>query len=156
MSPCQPDLMSHMGNDTDTLLTQSGKLTELFIQKYEKEIKDYEKGLPLAKDKEVIEELYFLNGQVTYWKRLLEDPAGMFGKSSEHWSCVSGSCSSNICASGSNRLVQEIPMYNEKENNSSDADAKSGGSEPVKHMTPISYFVIMFSTYMFNLHKCMY
>ena len=156
--PCQPDLLKKMVTDTDSVLTGSGKLSEL-IQSREKELQVYEAGLSQSdKTQKVKDELDFLNGMVNYWKKLLDKKHGMLGKSDEHWSCTSGSCSNNICDSGTNPYLELIPMYDDEEE-TSNSTTKAGSSLPIKHMTLISYFLIILSGHVFAvlaLHGCVY
>ena len=138
--PCQPNLLKNMINDTDNILTGPGKLNDL-LQQYEKAI-DALDGDNTPRTQEKSDELGFLRDDLKYWtNRLLQDKTpGMFGKSNEHWSCLSGSCSNNICDSGVNYLLVDVKLGGEDR-----FPLNSRSSKSVKHMGLISFFFILLS-----------
>ena len=95
------------------------------------------------------DELKSYKRQVRSWEDYFEDGREMQGKQSEDWSCVTGTCSGQVCGDGVNRLLKRLPSDLHRSPSDTDTDASpnssSTSSERVKAMRLTCYLLIMFS-----------
>ena len=149
--PCLPDLLKNMVNDTENILTTPGNFDKL-VTLYAKAVEVYD-NRGVGKTEEESKTLRLLEWRLGDWRKLLGQAISpTIGKDSAHWSCSSGSCSSNICDPEifhgndnspdvlKNHLLKSIYLGEKKKNSD-----ESNSSEKVAQIPLISYLLTMMS-----------